>query len=178
VIAPFFGGAVMTAILCARGESVQAKTGFRYLNRSVAVIITLFLIALFANIITYIVHLPSIMTMLGSHIGWLHILAAIIAVLVYVFCFISVPLAIDKNKSPGAALLTSFHIIKHCWLKVLVLLIIIYIFFIIALIPLYIGAMIHPYAKLLGAVITTIALIWLTPFILLIQGVLYHKLVD
>lgn len=178
IIAPFFGGAVMVAVLCARGKPVHARTGFGYLSQSVAVIITMFLIALLANIITYLVHLPQIAIALNGHIGWLNLLATLISILVYVFCFISVPLVLDKNKSPVAALITSFHLIKHYWFKTLILLIIIYVFLIIAMIPLYIGAMIHPYAKLAGAVVMVVALIWLMPFVFLIQGVLYHKVVD
>ena len=59
-----------------------------------------------------------------------------------------------------------------------ILLIIIYLFFLIAMIPFFVGSLIHPYARILGIVILIAALIWLIPLLFCIQGVLYHKLVD
>ena len=178
VVAPFFAGAVMTGIKRARGEAIEVKTGFRYFNKTWQVMVAMLLIAFLANILNYIVHLPSIVIALNLHAGWLNIIAAIVSILVYVFTLFSVPLIVDKNHSPWGALLASFHIIKKSWFKVLILLIIVYVFFIIAAIPLFVGAMIHPYAKLLGAIILIVALVWLLPFMFLVQGALYHQLVD
>jgi len=179
VVAPFFGGAVMTAILCARHEAVQASTGYRYLNKSWALIVTLFIIALLSNVLSCIVHLPWVMT-LHFNTAWLGIPVALIELLVYVFLFISVPLVIDKNKTPWNGLVTSCRIMQHYWFKTFIILIlIVFILFTIAMIPLSIGMMMHsPYIKLLGAAITIIALIWLVPFSFLVQGMLYHKIVD
>lgn len=178
VVAPFYAGAFMTAILCARGQPIGPKTGFQYFSKSVPVIITMLIIAFAANIITYIAHLPALGNAMNFHTGWLNLIAILITIVVYLFTLFSVPLVVDKNLSPVPAIKTSFQIIKHCWLKTLALLIIMYVFFIVAMIPFYVGAMIHPIAKIIGGLITIGILIWLVPFIFLLQGVLYHKLVD
>lgn len=178
IIAPFFAGAVMVGIRRARGESVTARAGYQYFRKTIPVMITLFIIALLGNIITYIVHLDSIVTAVGAYSNWLNFIAGAISVLVYVFLLLAVPLVVDKNLAPLTALKMSFTIIKHCWFKVLILLIIIYLFFLIAMIPFFVGSLIHPYARILGIVILIAALIWLIPLLFCIQGVLYHKLVD
>lgn len=178
VIAPFFAGSLMVAIKRARGEAVDARSGFRYFGKTWPVVLTLIMIAFTANLLNYIVHLPSLVIALDLHTGWLNLIAAIVSALIYVFFVLSVPLVVDKNHTPWGSLRASYHIIKHCWLKVLILLVVVYVFFIIAMIPLYVGSMIHPYVKLLGVLILIAALIWLLPFMFLVQGVLYHKLVD
>lgn len=178
VIAPFVGGATMLGIKRARGETITPRSGYHYFHKTIPLMITLLIIAVLANIINYIVHLPAIVIAVGLHTGWLDLIANIIFLLVYTFLLLSVPLVIDKNLPPLTALKMSFEIIKHCWFKVLVLIIIVWLFFIIAAIPFFVGSMIHPYARLLGWVIFIIALVWLIPLLSLITGILYHKLVD
>jgi len=178
VIAPFFGGAVMVGITRARGKAISPKSGYQYFRKTLALMITMLIMALLANIINTFVHLHTVVATLGLGAGWLNILAAIISLLVYVFLFLSVPLVTDKNLAPLKALKLSFKVVKHCWFKVLILFITVYLFFLIAMIPLFVGTLIHPYARLLGIGILIAALIWLIPFVFLVEGVLYHKLVD
>lgn len=178
VIAPFFGGAVMVAVFRARGEPASGIVGYHYFSKTLPLMLLMLIIAVAANLITYLAHLPSLSTLLGDHVGFINILGAIISILVYVFSFLSVPLLLDKKLSPLQALLTSCRIIASCWLKTLVLIIIVYACFIIAMIPLYIAAMIHPYVKIVGAIIVIILLFWLIPFLFLVQGVVYHRLID
>lgn len=178
VIAPFFGGAVMVGITRARGKTIGPKLGYQYFGKTLPLMITMLIMALLANIINTIVHIPAIAIPLGFQAGWLNLIAAIISILVYVFLFLSVPFVIDKDLAPLTALKMSFEVVKHCWFKVLILFILVYLFFLIAMIPLFIGTLIHPYARLLGAAILIGALIWLIPFAFLVEGVLYHKLVD
>lgn len=178
VIAPFFGGAVMVGVRRARGEPVDGSSGYAYFNKSWPLILTMFFIAVLANIINYVVHLPAVVTALAVHTGWLDAFAGIISLLVYVFFVLSVPLVVDKNLSPLKAMKASLNIVKHCWFRVLVVLVILYLFLMIALIPSMVGSMIHPYARALGIVIFVAALIWLVPLIFLVVGKLYHRLVD
>jgi hypothetical protein len=177
-VAPFLGGAIMIAILAARGQAVDAKTGFRYLYKAGPVILTLFLITLLASILPFVLHLPWVAIALNSHVGWLNILAKVIALFVYLFSFISLPLIIDKNYSPWQALIGSFQVIKQCWFRTFVLFIIMYALFTLATLPAYMGAMIDPWGRFIGTLVMILISVWVIPFILLIQGVLYHKLID
>ncbi|AZV75157.1 hypothetical protein [Coxiella burnetii] len=178
VIAPFFAGAVMTAISRARGEAVSPRSGYQYFRKTLPVMLGMLLITFLATIVNYIVHLPPIATAVGRYAVWLNILGSIVAIFVYVFTILTIPLIVDKNHTPWDGLIASFRLVKPYWFKVFMLILIIYVFFIVATIPLIVGSMIHPYARLLGAGIFILILVWLLPYIFLIQGVLYHKLVD
>ena len=178
VVAPFYAGAVMVGIKRARGEVVTPSTGYQYFNKTISLMVTMLIIAFLANVAMYIMHLPAVVAGVGSQIVWLSLLASIISILVYVFLFFSIPLVTDKNLTPWQALKASFNTIKRAWFRVLVLLVIMYLFFLIAMIPFLVGALIHPYARMLGIAVLVLALIWLIPLAFYTQGVLYRKLVD
>lgn len=178
VIAPFFSGAIMTAVKRARGQKINATSGYQYFNKTIPVMIGMGLIALFATIMNYIFHLPIISSTVGRYIVWFYLLAWAISILVYTFTILTTPLIVDKNHTAWKSLIISFQITKHSWFKILLLMLILYIFFVVATIPLIVGAMIHPYAKLFGVAIFILILVWLLPYIFLIQGLIYHKLVD
>ncbi|MBT8506615.1 hypothetical protein B1F79_03635 [Coxiella-like endosymbiont of Rhipicephalus sanguineus] len=177
VIAPFFAGAVMTAIKRAREEEINAASGYQYFHKTLQVMIGMALITLFGTILNYIFHLPVIADAAGRYAVWLYLLSGAVSILVYVFTILAIPLIVDKNHTPWESLINSFQITKNFWFKVLLLVLIVYVFFVVATIPLIIGAMIHPYARLLGVAIFIFILVWLLPYVFLIQGVLYHKLV-
>ena len=168
----------MVAIKRARSETIVTRTGFMYFRYAGRLVITLFLIALFANILVYIVHLPMLVSTFSIHTGWLNLFVIIVSVFVYVFLILSVPFVIDNNLNPWEAIVRSFRTIQHCWLRTLALLITLYAFYIITMIPLFVGSMIHPWAKWFGGAIFLAALIWLLPFMFLVQGTLYHRLAD
>ena len=91
---------------------------------------------------------------------------------------LSIPLITDKNKSPIQSLLRSFKLVKTCWFRVLVILLIGYTFIALAMAPTLLGLIVHPWVIVLGIAIFVVALMWLLPFLFLLEGVIYSKLVD
>lgn len=177
-IAPFYAGSFMVAITRARRRPIHSGLGFSYFSKTWQVMLTMFLVAVMANVIIYLAHAPFTVSALPALAGWINLFAAIVAIFVHIFFLFSIPLVVDKNYSPLGSLKASFNIIKSSWVSVLLLLIVIYGLFIVASIPMAVGSMIHPYAKLLGMAILIGALVWLVPYMFLVEGLLYHKLVD
>lgn len=179
VAGPFYGGAIMVAIKRARNEPVRGKTGFQYFHKTWQTMLTLGIIEFLANITIYIIRTASAdMTTPHPYMAWWYLLAAVVTIFVYVFSILAIPFVVDKNFSPLHALYRSYKTIRPCWFRTLVLLIALYLFYVIASIPLIIGAMIHPIAQIFGFIVLAVALIWLVPYTYLVLGYLYHKLVD
>ncbi|OGO94633.1 MAG: hypothetical protein A3F41_04945 [Coxiella sp. RIFCSPHIGHO2_12_FULL_44_14] len=178
ILAPFLMGTLMIGIERARGKPISVRSGFGYFYKTWPAIVTLFTIAFLSNITMYIVHLPSLVVATGRWAVWLSLLAGIIAFLVYVFLLLSIPLVADKHLSPWKAMSTSMNVIKPCWLKVVGLLVVVYLLFILSILPFFLGMLWHHYAGLVGAAIFIYLLIWLLPYLFLVQSMLYHRLMD
>ncbi len=179
VTAPFYGSFYMVAISKARGDTVRGTTGFSFFKRYLAVTITFLILTVFANIFSTIFNTPAIAAQLGKARPFLDLAASIYSLFFYAFTILSLPLVIDKKLSPIAAITTSFHVVKHHWGKVILSLLSILLFTIITILPGLLGIILrHDVIVLLGFAISLVAAIWLVPFTMLIQGVLYRLLID
>ena len=168
----------MTAISRTRGKAVSPRSGYQYFRKNLSVMLRMLLITFLATIVNYIVHLPPIATAVGRDAVWLNILGSIVATFMYVFTILTIPLIVDKKHTPWDGLIASFLPVKSYWFKVFMPYSHYLCFFIVATISLIVGRMIYSHARLLGAGIFILILVWLLPYIFSIQGVLYHKLVD
>ena len=177
-VAPFVAGSQMIALKRMRGEIVTTQTGYQYFHKAWQVMVVLFIIELLSNLMFYIIQTTTPHDTMHHAIAWWYLLAGVVFIFILVFSLLGILFVVDKNLPPLKALYYSCKTIAHCWFKTLLLLIILYLLIVAISIPFIVGSMIHPYAKLLGACIFVIGMIWLIPYTFLVQGTLYHKLVD
>jgi hypothetical protein len=88
-------------------------------------------------------------------------------------------LAIDQTNSPFAAI---GHSIKACaphWFKIIGIVLMTYLIMIALYVPYILGLVFqHNLLLIFGGIFILVAMIWVMPFLFLVQGVVYHKLVD
>ncbi len=179
IVAPFYAGMLMIAITRARGESPRVKTGFQYFHKWIPLGITLVVTSLIGSIPYIIVNIPGFISGSPEIKAIADLIAMILALIIYVLFLLSVPLVADKDKSPGQAISTSVKLVAPHWLKVFVAVLIPYVFVLIIIIPLILGFAFSSMLLLaLGYIIFIVALIWLLPFLLMVLGTIYHRLVD
>ncbi|HEV2523695.1 MAG TPA: hypothetical protein VGU44_01000 [Gammaproteobacteria bacterium] len=160
-----WSGLAKMTIEVARGHSVSVSMGFKYFSRAITVAFTLVIYGLFM--------LPTLI----FNSFHLSILSIIYGFLVSTFFYLSTLFAVDKTKSAITAVTYSFRAIRPHWLKILGLNVLIYMASYNLMIPIEVGISSH-YTSLIiiGYFVMLIAMIWLLPFMFLLQGVVYHKL--
>lgn len=179
IAAPFYAGALMVAVKRARDERVTGATGYQFFHRYIPVAITLIIIGILSGLLVGIVNTTGISQSAGQWKGLIDLAAGVVSMLVYLFLMLSIPLVIDKNYSPWQAMSTSCKLVSHHWFKIFVIVVIGYLAFIVFLIPLFIGLTVkYPVVILLGLAILIVGAIWIVPFLLMINGVVYRLLVD
>jgi len=179
LIGPFYGGSFMVVIKRFRNEEVNIKTGYQYLHRYVATAITMAIIGLISNLISIIINIPAIRLSLGHGLLYFDLLGGLFSLLVYALFILSVPLVIDKNYSVGQALSESLKKVKSHWLRVFAILFLAYLILFILYIPAITGLVLHNgLLTLLGGVFFIVVLIWFLPFLFLLAGDIYHRLID
>ncbi len=179
ITAPFYAGAIMTAIKRTRGETVSIKTGYQYFHSALPLAITFIIVSLIAQIPNFIISSFASDPLSSAPSNWLAIMAEVVSLLIASLFILSLPLIADKHKSPTQAIVHSVYYVKHQWFKVFLLLCIAYILGIACLIPITLGRVLaNPALILFGAMVSVVLLIWVVPFIFLIFGVIYHRLID
>ena len=107
----------------------------------------------------------------------LQVSALVIVLMVTVFTFLCVPLIADKKQTAFQAIGNSIRLLSRQWYKVLGILLIMYVFMMVAAIPLLVGMIFHhPIIQILGMIIIVVAFIWLLPFNMMLQANVYLKL--
>jgi len=178
-IAPFYAGGVMVAIKRVRGESINIKSGYQYLRQFLALAITMIVVGLISNLLTMVINIPTIAFALGRSLPYFDIAAVLFSLAVYTFFILSIPMIIDKQYTPGQALLASPMLVKQKWLQIFLIFLVTYLCLFVLLIPTFLGLILsNSTLMLIGSVIIIAALIWLLPFVFLLTGVIYHRLVD
>ena len=178
IIAPLIAGAIMVGILRARNKKTGGQTGYQYFKRSVPVMIIVAILSLITSLILYFSSMSSFTGSISIILASM-IIAALIGLLIISFFVFSVPLAVDKELPALQAICTSFHLAKQNWLKIVGLIIVSYLIFFCMLAPTMLGVFLGatPFV-VIGLVVTVLLVIWLGPFLILIHGTLYHKVVD
>lgn len=177
VIAPFYAGAVMVAVKHTRGESVSAGTGYSYFSRYLPLAITLVVVSFIASILIMIVNAPSIMPSNTGTKALFEFVGSIFSTIVYTFLLLAIPFAADKGFAPFKAISASYNHVKPHWFKVFLIIIIGYLILMVALIPTVAGVFTHNvYGIVLGVIVSLVLMVWLLPFIFLLQGVIYNRL--
>jgi len=166
-------GIIKISIERARGNAVSISMGFRSFSRMIPLLLTVILFGVLSQ-------LPSLI-MLMLKIEPTAIVAPLILIyvlLVTTFLYLSMLLAVDKTNNPFTAISRSFNVIRPHWLKVLGIIVITEVigFMIGMLIGFAEGFFNVP--EIVGNVLMCIAIIWYVPFMLLVQGLVYHKLID
>ncbi len=181
-MAPFFGGAMMVAVKQARHEPITGKTGYYYLHRTMALIITMVIIAFLAHIFSRII-LPLVALAWLLQPLWIEMLTigainAIFMLVVYTLTALSIPLLLDQNQSPISALKLSYRYVKPHFFKVLLIILLLPIISGITGILAMIGQKLGPYVEALGFILFGVLHIWLFPFFFLVIAILYRRLVN
>lgn len=188
LLAPLVAGTLMVAIKHARGETVDAKTGYRYYfaywGRTVLVFIVIssmiFLVSLGLNLLTLF------FTSTATPPTWLNLLSTLITLLIYVFFMFALPAVIDQNLSAVKALAFSARIVKPHWFKVFLVLLMASAIVLLSLVPGVLiglaGLLITPDNTVrfvlagVGTLVTVLLFVWSVPFSFLLLGETYKQL--
>jgi hypothetical protein len=179
--------ALVICFLVSAVQAIKSKTSFRAPVIILALLVTyisLFLISesmLIPAGLTYFKTLTA-----SSYFPYLRISPLLIAtintlfsIFVNSFLFLSVAFAVDKTNSPFKALFVSFKTLRPHWSKMVGILIMQYVICFSTWIFLVLGAYYHSFILMgLGAIVVFVMQIWLLPFLFLMLGVVYHKLID
>lgn len=179
LLGPFYGGSLMVAIKRFRDEPVNMKTGYQYLHRYIVLGITLAIIGFLSNLVSIVINIPVIRDSIGSGLPYFDLLSGIFSLLIYAFFVLSVPLIIDKNYTIGKALSTSLVKIKSHWFRVFLIFFFAYLILFLIYIPAVLGVVLHSSLLMLfGVLFFAIIAIWFLPFLFLLGGNIYHRLID
>lgn len=172
-------GALKVSIERARGKFIRATSGFHSFSRVIPMVLTLLLVGILllpGNLLQYI---PGLNGQTQGAMVTVFILKTVYGLLVGSLVYMSFPLVIDKINSPFAALYRSFKASWQHWLKLIGVFVIAEIISLISMIPFMLGMILkNQIVAIVGCGVMFVALIWILPFLFLIQGVIYHKLFD
>lgn len=178
-IAPFYAAAVMVCVSHLRKESMSIKKCFSYFFQYFSLGLALAIIGLLASLFIIIINIPAIINYIGQHKIWLDLVAGLYSLFIYTFFILTIPLIADKKLRPLPALKESCRYISQHWIRTLIIIMITYLIILLCTIPLLIGLLLaHRYIVLLGGIIIIVLFIWVVPFLFMIQGMIYHRLVD
>ena len=100
--------------------------------------------------------------------------------LIVLFFSLSTGLIVDKNYSIAHSLISSFHIVKKVYFKLLVIVVIPFVIlgFMITIFIFLLHLSTSPYLSMFLAVIGMIFFIWYIIWCIMIQGMIYYQLID
>jgi len=167
IMAPFAGGINAVAIQRARGQTVHIFAGFHCFDRLLELVGSLVFTLFVTNIVTIIVSLYS---------DWAADIARFLSLLLGVFFVFSMPLLVDKKITLLGALEASFKIATHFYWRLIIIylllgLIAIAVFFTTTYLLAH-----HPSLWMLGIPLA-IFMFWFIPFMNLVLGVIYVRIV-
>jgi hypothetical protein len=173
-------GVTKTAIERARGNAQFSEMGFKSFSRVLPTTLTGLLLLVFLVPQNLIPLIPG----LHPHHNLFTVLIVLVlqmtyGILVGPFLILPVPLAVDKTNSPVKAIMLGIKTAWPYWSKIVGIFLVIYAAFLILMIPLGLGMHFHiPGAFPLSTILLVVFYVWVMPFMFLLQGVIYHKLID
>lgn len=198
IVSPLVTGIFLIGVKRARGQTVSATEGFAYFNRYSSLILT----TLYLCILNFlVVGLIWGFFSFGHHVfGWMMLADSAVMNLVRlslfilaIFLFLVLPLVADKNMNAFSAIATSCRKASTHWFKILLtwllvgLIFVLMVFCAVILSFIFFG-LLHllsasdAVAKILsifvGIALFLVSLIWFHPFYVIVNGVIYHKLID
>lgn len=177
IIAPFYAGAIMICVSHLRQETIKIKTGFSYFNLYFQLGLAMAIIGFLGSLFIIILNIPALANILGQHKIWLDFVGGIYSLFIYTFFILTIPLIADKKYRPLHAMKESCKRISSHWIKILIIIVLTYLIMLLCTIPLLVGVLLgHFYIVILGGVLLAILLIWVLPFLFMIQGMIYYKL--
>lgn len=179
LIAPIYAGCIMVGIKRARNESLTSTAAYKYFHMYIPLAITMVLVNLIPTVIALLLNIAITKMNLGVNRSIAEIIIVLVSVTVYSFLLLSMPLVADRHFSPLTAIKTSIQKISPHWPKVFLLLLIGYVFLFVSAIPMSLGRQLeNSMIILVGSILFVIAVVWLIPFLFMIQSMIYHHLVD
>jgi hypothetical protein len=192
ILAPFITGMLMVAIKRARGEPVNAASGFQYISHwlklaTINIIITIFalVIDLFFSMVMVLLLRAGTHYMqpdISSHYtnGFV-IGVAVIMILCYLtfyaFVVFAMPSAVDKNQSAWEAVCTGARIVMPRWFKMLCIEVMVAVIMIISLLPFSLSTLSHlTWVQVICGIVSLILIIWAVPYVVLVHGEAYKCL--
>ena len=175
----FYGGGIMVAIHHKRKTKVDIKTGYQYLHRFWPAATAMMIIGFLSSLPTLFINIPIIAQRLGTRLPYLDLASILFSFIIDAIFILSIPLIMDKNESAKAALVHSFKITKPHVISIFLLLFLSYCGLFLSALPILIGTSFnHPLILTFGIVFFVAAMIWLLPFLFIVTGEIYYRLVD
>lgn len=186
----YFGliaGIIKVSIERARGNAVSGGLGLHSFSRAFPLFLTMLVTII-------VIEAPILLFFLGAKIlgfmqtnpdgislvQWLPIvIMALYGLIVASLLYLTGLFAVDQTNNPFAALGRSFKATRHHWLRIIGLMIMVNVIMLLCYCPTLLGIYLqNTPLQLIGSIFMLIAVIWLLPFMLLVQATVYHKLVD
>ncbi len=168
-------GTLKVAIDRARGKLISGTTGFHSFSRAFPFLLTLLCFIPFIA--------PQLLLLLimdakeSPHL--VQIIQTIYGLLIAPLFFMALPMVVDKIDSPFTAIRRSLTIGWRQWFKLVIVLFVIQLISLLSMLPFQVSIALKNYEiAFVGGIFLLIINIWLVPFVWLLQGVTYHKLID
>ncbi len=176
-------GLLKISIERARGNPVSASMGFKYFSRLIPVLLTVIVVLILTELPQIIMLIKELFS--GVKITNIHqilpveIIQIIYGLIVGAFLYLSLLLAVDNTNSPFTVVKRSFKATRHHWLTIIGIELMVFLIIFVAYIPMQLGIFLqNQIVHIIGGIFLSVALIWILPFVFLVRGVVYHKLID
>jgi hypothetical protein len=180
VFTGLLAGVVKTAIERGRGKTVSGTSGFHSFSRVAPVMLTflLFMLCLAPQFLLRLI--PGLNGTETTTLVIVFILQTIYGIVVTPLLYLCVPLAVDKTDSAFTAIADSVKVSLPHWLKLIGIFLVMELLMITAwFIPMGISVFAHNhFISILAIIFLLVTYVWIIPFMFVVQGVLYHKLID
>lgn len=176
-----FAGILKFTIERARGAAVSASMCFSHFSRVFPLILTMVCVLIIFEIpyLIYLIQAYLTSTPVTNPPALFKITGAILSILLGSLLCLSNLFAIDKFNSPFRNIYHSIKATWPYWFRIIAILLIGYVVVTLLYIPMILGVHLHnKVLQIFGNIFLLVGMVWVLPWLLLTQGVLYHKLVD
>lgn len=172
-------GVLKVSIERGRGREVTGKTGFHSFSRVVPMVLTIIVAFIILAPQMLFQFIPGLNVETTEAIIIVTLLETVYGLFVGSLLYMSFPLIVDKVNSPLTAIGRSIKTCFPHWFKLIGIYIMVELISMATMAPFLLGSALKSDAgALLGAFFMFVAFIWILPFMFLVQGVIYHKLMD
>ena len=174
--APLLAGLCFTAVLRARHEEISLTTPFLGYCKIFSIAVTWFILSILSDFLWNLLHFSAFSDLLSY--SKMRMITICFSMIVSALLLFALPLILDKDFKPLTALVISFQYCRRFFGKIIGTFLICYVIIAIIIFALGIGT-IHAHTSMAPAVVLIIVIaIWFIPFLFMLYGVLYHRIVD
>lgn len=174
--APILGGLFFTALQRARHAETSFMTPFEGYRKIFSIAVAWFILNVIGGLIWNVDHWTGFAHLLSD--SRMQAVAIGFGFLVSLFFMFTLPLILDKNLNPLAALAASFQYVCRSFGKIIGTLLLCYFFAGIIFFALEFAFMHTHTLHAIGVILLLLIAIWFIPFMLMVYGELYHRIID